>query len=260
MELPPLTGSDKQIAWATTLRAEFLGKARESLLARYPAEQFAAAEDAFIHSITRRTDASWWIDARDMDPGEYAQLDSSLSSALSQLRQAPTGRPMIFLDPALLASPTEVPGWREIVYDGPRTHVLKPGQAVWLHPEPGIVEPLLDADVRWASAWDSEALRWLEQSTDLPEIAALWVKATADRNPRFVNSAVRDAIDRLAAAHDVTYARLATPTSLTAGAAEAARQRNEGGVPTQLVTVDGTLSPEHIAEVAQWLRAREGSA
>ncbi|CBA14781.1 hypothetical protein [Xanthomonas albilineans] len=81
--LPPLTGSDKQIAWAAGIRA----KAQSSLVAfeseldarwdslddkqkAASAQSLAAMMDA-IRTIRRQTQAGWWIDhknfgARDM--------------------------------------------------------------------------------------------------------------------------------------------------------------------------------------------------
>ncbi len=102
-------------------------------------------------------------------------------------------------------------------------------------------------------------MRWLEQATGLPTIRVLPVKASADRDPRFVNGTVRSAIDRIVNTPEppVAYARLAMSGSLTAKAADAAQDRDENRAPTLLVAVDGALGREHVAQIAQWLLAHE---
>ncbi|MBJ6123750.1 hypothetical protein [Sphingomonas mollis] len=57
LDLPPLTGSERQVAWATTVRA--------SRLAALVAEPDAGNTDAF-HACRAITDAKWWIDHRDL--------------------------------------------------------------------------------------------------------------------------------------------------------------------------------------------------
>ncbi|MEU4229409.1 hypothetical protein AB0F17_34375 [Nonomuraea sp. NPDC026600] len=259
--LPPLTGSEEQIAQATTRRNEFLRTVGD-WSARWPAKQAAVAEAALIRSIARHTSARWWLDIHDMHPGTYAGLNRAVAEAVRELAQQPADRPMVFLDTALFVCRTKVVGWREAVYDGPYTRALTAGQHVWLHPEPVVVMPVLGSDVRWATAWEPEAVRWLEQTIGLPAIGVLPVKAGADRDSRYVNGVVRSAIDHITNAPEppVTYARLATSNSLTARAADAAHQRHEDRAPTLLVAVDGTLDEEHVAQVAGWLLVHEGGA
>jgi hypothetical protein len=73
--LPALTGSDKQVAWATTIRAELLGKVAtmrkefESTGRKQNAtEDVMAAQmgqfDALVAKLTAQTAAAWWIDRR----------------------------------------------------------------------------------------------------------------------------------------------------------------------------------------------------
>lgn len=52
--LPELTGSEKQIAWATTIRQEKLG-------------QIEQINDYGLSLLTGQTAASWWIDLRNED-------------------------------------------------------------------------------------------------------------------------------------------------------------------------------------------------
>ena len=73
--LPALTGSDKQVAWATTIRAEQLGKVakmRQEFEAtgrkQNVTEDVMAAQmgqfDALVAKLTAQTAAAWWIDRR----------------------------------------------------------------------------------------------------------------------------------------------------------------------------------------------------
>jgi hypothetical protein len=59
--LPKLTGSEKQIAWATTIRADIL-KQIEKYVTRSCAEEKA---NAIMNQIIKNTSASYWIDHRD---------------------------------------------------------------------------------------------------------------------------------------------------------------------------------------------------
>lgn len=70
--LPALTGSDKQIAWARTLRAtavkavaDFVNATR----ARCPADKIAELEgqaEVVLQALAGKADARYWIDSRDM--------------------------------------------------------------------------------------------------------------------------------------------------------------------------------------------------
>jgi len=63
MNLPSLTGSEKQVAWANTLRLEMIEKMQRVLLRIKPEKQpeFARAID---YMAINKTKASWWIDNR----------------------------------------------------------------------------------------------------------------------------------------------------------------------------------------------------
>jgi len=73
-ELPALKGSDKQIAWATTIRAGIaadLGAQRAAIAAIAPkvagnaeAEAGIAAAYAAMDAALAQTSAAWWIDNR----------------------------------------------------------------------------------------------------------------------------------------------------------------------------------------------------
>ena len=73
--LPTLTGSDKQVAWATTIRAEQLAgvaKMRQEFEAtgrkQNVTEDVMAAQmgqfDALVAKLIAQTAAAWWIDRR----------------------------------------------------------------------------------------------------------------------------------------------------------------------------------------------------
>jgi hypothetical protein len=73
--VPALVGSDKQVAWATTIRAEQLGKVaamRKEFEAigrkQNVTEDVMAAQmgqfDGLVAKLTAQTSASWWIDRR----------------------------------------------------------------------------------------------------------------------------------------------------------------------------------------------------
>lgn len=57
LELPPLTGSDRQVAWAMTIRAGRLASLVGSS---------AAADNDALQTCLTVTNAKWWIDHRDL--------------------------------------------------------------------------------------------------------------------------------------------------------------------------------------------------
>jgi len=69
---PELTGSEKQIAWATTIRetmAPELQKGRVAVNENPQAtDEYRAIINAIIDRIEAETSASWWIDNRDVHP------------------------------------------------------------------------------------------------------------------------------------------------------------------------------------------------
>lgn len=67
--LPALTGSEKQIRWAESIRKEKMAAARE-WLSRYPGEQ----ADKCLAWYGSHASASWWIDHRDERPQRTAKL------------------------------------------------------------------------------------------------------------------------------------------------------------------------------------------
>ena len=95
-DLPELTGSAKQIAWAMTIRHTALADAeaylsylRESgkLKGRVgkDKELFEAQKERVLEPLKARTEAAWWIDRRD-EPG--VTLPESMWDSEGQLRQS----------------------------------------------------------------------------------------------------------------------------------------------------------------------------
>ena len=54
LDLPPLTGTDRQVSWASTIRTKRL------------AALMSSNSDAECYACLQVTDAKWWIDRRDL--------------------------------------------------------------------------------------------------------------------------------------------------------------------------------------------------
>lgn len=69
-DLPTLTGSDKQIAWARTIRAAIIDKVNQYMDGHEPTDNYTE----FRKWLIGQTKASWWIDNRDIqtDSAELA--------------------------------------------------------------------------------------------------------------------------------------------------------------------------------------------
>jgi hypothetical protein len=61
LDLPALVGSDRQVGWATTIRA---GRMAALVTAS------ATGEAVALHRLTAITEAKWWIDHRDLTDAE----------------------------------------------------------------------------------------------------------------------------------------------------------------------------------------------
>lgn len=97
--LPPLTGSEKQVAWAETIRAqqiarvvEWAGRTHDEfgfddsssrIIAVLRRPDGKAKIDAAVESIRQQSRASWWIDYRECKPAVL------ISDALRELADAP---------------------------------------------------------------------------------------------------------------------------------------------------------------------------
>jgi len=64
-DLPALTGTDKQIAWATTIRADIISRI-DDVVAKGEAAGGVLPQDlaAKIAAVKGQASASWWIDHR----------------------------------------------------------------------------------------------------------------------------------------------------------------------------------------------------
>lgn len=77
--LPKLTGSVRQVAWAASIRREFVDrvKAGPSAAENLSAEQVEAAKRCIDSCIEELTSAAWWIDNRiflDREIGKLANV------------------------------------------------------------------------------------------------------------------------------------------------------------------------------------------
>lgn len=61
---PALTGTDRQIAWATTLRAETIQAMADRLARHHDTDAADQALHAWTGEALRHTEAAWWIDNR----------------------------------------------------------------------------------------------------------------------------------------------------------------------------------------------------
>lgn len=72
-DIPPLTGSEKQLSWATRTRYELLSTALEELTG----DEAMSAEDfetRILGPARKVLRASWWIDNKDAEPGDIEEL------------------------------------------------------------------------------------------------------------------------------------------------------------------------------------------
>lgn len=77
--LPPLAGTDKQVAWARTIRADKIEAVAQFMAGKRPAtmtaDQAAAFDEqaaAVMQTLYSETAARWWIDHRDRHAQEIA--------------------------------------------------------------------------------------------------------------------------------------------------------------------------------------------
>lgn len=75
-DLPPLTGSEKQLSWATRTRYEILSTALEELTGdgEMSAEDF---ESRILVPARKVLKPSWWIDNKDAEPCDIEELVST---------------------------------------------------------------------------------------------------------------------------------------------------------------------------------------
>lgn len=74
LDLPALTGSRKQIEWASGIRAKKIQEAEAFLDSKLPKEIQGKANQ-FYHWYISHTEASWWIDHRYDSPKVTARLN-----------------------------------------------------------------------------------------------------------------------------------------------------------------------------------------
>lgn len=74
LNLPTLTGSQKQIDWAVVIRAKRIEEAKIFLATNLPTEVQEKARK-FYAWYTGQTQAAWWIDHRDEHPKATCRLE-----------------------------------------------------------------------------------------------------------------------------------------------------------------------------------------
>jgi hypothetical protein len=85
LDLPPLSGSDRQIAWASTIRAKRLA----AIIAAAPSD-----DPSKIRACCVIIDAKWWIDHRDLSDADFlakaeaAAADSCIDEPIMIMAQS----------------------------------------------------------------------------------------------------------------------------------------------------------------------------
>jgi hypothetical protein len=89
---PALTGSDKQIAWANTIRAETVQAMADRLSLHPDAARAAEALKLWTAEALRNTDAAWWIESCGNRPATLAirAINAELTPESRQALQALT--------------------------------------------------------------------------------------------------------------------------------------------------------------------------
>ncbi len=62
--LPELTGSEKQVAWAETIRMKVIAQAEEAIARTATTPERKAQVAPLLAKLTAQTNAGWWIDRR----------------------------------------------------------------------------------------------------------------------------------------------------------------------------------------------------
>lgn len=119
--LPKLTGSDKQIAWAETIRADKLKRAislRDAATKQlnHPEEKYRAAGKVALDTLSEwegQTSASWWIDNRS------AFLESAIRMKFDKIQKEYDNKPKE--EPKTALMPTEAPKQAETTTPAPES-------------------------------------------------------------------------------------------------------------------------------------------
>lgn len=80
--LPTLTGTERQVPWATTIRQEWIGRSLERVPAEHPSRE--AVGQALIAAASSQPSAGWWIDHRDTLNRDLAAEYKSQMTILQQ--------------------------------------------------------------------------------------------------------------------------------------------------------------------------------
>ncbi|WP_295442559.1 hypothetical protein [uncultured Thiodictyon sp.] len=133
--LPPMTGTEKQIAWAETIRAyklDLLGRALTGDLTGIDLAAFWGGLDrrdprapAMVDALQAQTLASWWIDHRDRKVGD---LLLALAAELPKEPAAPADAPAaaVLAEATLRPATEQTATIADICLDGDRISVVFP--------------------------------------------------------------------------------------------------------------------------------------
>lgn len=91
MSLPALTGTEKQIAWAETVRQQLLGALDEFVYTRSRLDAKDPKVMEALEQIRSKTEARWWIDHRGIDlPSEFRALlqEAAKEAQVASIRPA----------------------------------------------------------------------------------------------------------------------------------------------------------------------------
>jgi hypothetical protein len=77
--LPALTGSEKQVAWATDLRGKYVSQAIEHMRRELRGDMTPEQTSQFVAIVSRATDAKWWIENRSLGLMDTARALQTLA-------------------------------------------------------------------------------------------------------------------------------------------------------------------------------------
>lgn len=104
---PELTGSEKQAAWANTIREQEINGLMKYRVKSEKYENSIEAFDDCLDELLQETKASWWINNRGMVALQFKELLREFMAKPEQYREAKATEPEALNDEATVAEPTE---------------------------------------------------------------------------------------------------------------------------------------------------------
>lgn len=102
--LPPLEGTEKQIAWAETIRKQIIESVEKNIFGRMDSEKIKEHPETYerfsksFESLKRHTDASWWIDNRNAT--DFYSLQALLEKEDQAIKKAAAEPPAAIVEAA----------------------------------------------------------------------------------------------------------------------------------------------------------------